>query len=257
MTTRASPARRCLALGLELTVTSVGEKEKSRATTSTSGAPATGAGACPERTPLPIIRSCIEAIQPGPCDPGPTPAPTEVPIRPRAPTAISTGPSVRVLIVAASPRGLASSLRTPPGNDRYLDEHIRDTAISVHDETDVRRRGPTLVDPALANRLLTEVTGTRFELAVAFALLTGMRRGEILGLRWSDLDPEHSVAHVRRTLGSKQGSGSPLLLRCRRRRVAVVVPAGPTDTPLGNPIPANIRQIAFEVDMTLTSSEPG
>jgi hypothetical protein len=41
--------------------------------------------------------------------------------------------------------------------------------------------------------------------------------------------------------------------RTEEGHIAVVVPAGPTDTPLGNPIPVNIRQIAFEVDMTLTS----
>lgn len=32
----------------------------------------------------------------------------------------------------------------------------------------------------------------------------------------------------------------------------VSVPAGPDDEPLGNPIPANVRQIAFEVEWTLT-----
>jgi hypothetical protein len=33
---------------------------------------------------------------------------------------------------------------------------------------------------------------------------------------------------------------------------ALVVPAGPEDDPMGNPIPANIRQIAFEVETSIT-----
>lgn len=56
------------------------------------------------------------------------------------------------------------------------------------------------VDTKLAERLLAETDGTRFQLPVALALSTGMRRGEILALRWADLDPDLAVAHVRRSL---------------------------------------------------------
>jgi integrase len=44
-----------------------------------------------------------------------------------------------------------------------------------------RRAEPKVVDPALAERILEASSGTRLELPVAFALATGMRRGEILG----------------------------------------------------------------------------
>ncbi len=50
-----------------------------------------------------------------------------------------------------------------------------------------RRAEPVVVDASLAARLLRAAEGTRFELAVALAISTGMRRGEILGLRWCDL----------------------------------------------------------------------
>ena len=49
-------------------------------------------------------------------------------------------------------------------------------------------------------RLLQETAGTIYELPCAFAVATGMRRGEILGLRWSDLLADRSRLQVVRTL---------------------------------------------------------
>jgi integrase len=52
-----------------------------------------------------------------------------------------------------------------------------------------------------------------------------MRRGEILGLRWSDLDLDLTVAHVRRTL---QTSRAGLVLeepKTKRSRRAVALPS--------------------------------
>jgi integrase len=63
-----------------------------------------------------------------------------------------------------------------------------------------RRPEPVLVDPALASRILAAVKGTTMELPAAVALATGMRRGEILALRWGDLDEGFTVAQVRRSL---------------------------------------------------------
>ena len=88
-----------------------------------------------------------------------------------------------------------------------------------------RRAEPKVVDPALAARILEASAGTRLELPVAFALATGMRRGEILGLRWSDLAPDLSVAHVRRSL---QATGGALVFeepKTKRSRRSVALPA--------------------------------
>ncbi len=88
-----------------------------------------------------------------------------------------------------------------------------------------RRAEPKVVDPALAGRILEGSAGTRLELPVAFALATGMRRGEILGLRWSDLAPDLSVAHVRRSL---QATGGALVFeepKTKRSRRSVALPA--------------------------------
>ncbi|MBV8551267.1 MAG: tyrosine-type recombinase/integrase [Acidobacteriaceae bacterium] len=50
----------------------------------------------------------------------------------------------------------------------------------------------TAVDEARAAWLIQAAEGTPLYLAILMALCTGMRRGEILGLRWKDLDLENA-----------------------------------------------------------------
>lgn len=46
----------------------------------------------------------------------------------------------------------------------------------------------------------------RYYVAFVLAIMTGMRKGEILALRWSDIDWDNAIAHVNRTLTwTKQG----------------------------------------------------
>jgi integrase len=52
------------------------------------------------------------------------------------------------------------------------------------------------------NAFLDHVRGDRFYAAYLLAARTGMRRGEILGLRLQDFDPEHGRIQVRQTLVS-------------------------------------------------------
>jgi integrase len=63
-----------------------------------------------------------------------------------------------------------------------------------------RRPEPQVVDGALASRILEAASGSPIECAVALALSTGMRRGEILALRWSDVDMGSASLRVRRSL---------------------------------------------------------
>jgi len=65
-----------------------------------------------------------------------------------------------------------------------------------------RRPEPVAVDAVLAARMLDAARGHPIETPLAIALATGMRRGEILGLRWADLDTDLTVARVRRSLQS-------------------------------------------------------
>lgn len=88
-----------------------------------------------------------------------------------------------------------------------------------------RRPERAAVDAELAERLLITTAETPFRLPVALALATGMRRGEILALRWADLDADLGVARVRRTLQTARGELQFVEPKTPRSRRAVELPA--------------------------------
>ncbi len=51
-----------------------------------------------------------------------------------------------------------------------------------------------------ARKLLEAARGDRLEALYVLAIHTGMRRGELLGLKWKDVDLDNSTVRVRRTL---------------------------------------------------------
>jgi len=50
-------------------------------------------------------------------------------------------------------------------------------------------------------RLLAAAKGTQFLVPIVLAATTAMRRGEICGLKWSDINPDTGVLSLRRSLG--------------------------------------------------------
>ena len=72
-----------------------------------------------------------------------------------------------------------------------------------------------------ARRLLDAAQGDRFEALYVLAVHTGMRRGELLGLKWDDVDLENATVRVRRTLtridnGRRLALGPPKNKKSRR-----------------------------------------
>ena len=74
-----------------------------------------------------------------------------------------------------------------------------------------------------ARRLLAAASeaGDRLEAFYVLALHTGMRRGELLGLKWEDVDLDGSTIRVRRTLtrvddGKRLALGEPKTKKSRR-----------------------------------------
>jgi integrase len=63
-----------------------------------------------------------------------------------------------------------------------------------------RRREMRALGPQEADRLLEALSGYSLRDLIALALRTGLRRGELLGLRWEDIELDAGVLHVRRIL---------------------------------------------------------
>lgn len=63
-------------------------------------------------------------------------------------------------------------------------------------DTDDRNRGKALT-PEEVTKLLPVLRGNRWGLPFEFMLHTGLRRAEICGLRWSDVDLENGIMQVR------------------------------------------------------------
>jgi integrase len=72
-----------------------------------------------------------------------------------------------------------------------------------------------------AQRLLEAAQGDRLEALYVLAIHTGMRRGELLGMRWEDVDLDSASVRVRRTLtridnGRRLALAEPKTRRSRR-----------------------------------------
>jgi integrase len=63
----------------------------------------------------------------------------------------------------------------------------------------------TGLDLAEAKRLLRVIDGERLEAFYVLALMTGLRRGELLALRWEDIDLGSRQLHVRRAMQRVDG----------------------------------------------------
>lgn len=82
-----------------------------------------------------------------------------------------------------------------------------------------RRFEAPVVTPDAARAVLAAVAGDRIGPAVMVTLATGMRRGEALGLRWSDVDLDAGQLTIRQTLqraGKRPVFAEPKTSRSRR-----------------------------------------
>jgi integrase len=114
---------------------------------------------------------------------------------------------------------------------RALDQGVKWglLARNVTDAVDPpRRQSPAMQvwSATDAARVLATANGDALEALWHLALTTGMRRGELLGLRWSDIDLNAGTLSVRRTLSrgstSRLENGEPKTVAGRRR---VALPA--------------------------------
>ncbi|GAA0694086.1 hypothetical protein GCM10010193_56000 [Kitasatospora atroaurantiaca] len=86
------------------------------------------------------------------------------------------------------------------------EEIPRDVARNVRMGTPRPRRFEPLTTQE-AREFLTATSGHRLHALFELALRTGLRKGELLGLRWEDLDLAGGTASIRRTLQRTNTSG--------------------------------------------------
>ncbi|MEU0922075.1 site-specific integrase [Streptomyces cyaneofuscatus] len=88
-----------------------------------------------------------------------------------------------------------------------------------------RRFEPLTADEA--REFLAAASGHRLHALFELALHTGLRKGELLGLRWEDLDLTGGLASIRRTLQRTSSSGLtalPTKTQSSERRIALPTP---------------------------------
>jgi integrase len=109
---------------------------------------------------------------------------------------------------------------------KALAQAVRWTLIPRNPADDVKAPTPTPkemhpLSAEEARRLLDTARGDRLEALYVLAIHTGMRRGELLGLKWDDIDLENATVRVRRTLtridnGKRLALGPPKNKQSRR-----------------------------------------
>ncbi|WP_314591412.1 site-specific integrase [Paenibacillus terrigena] len=86
-------------------------------------------------------------------------------------------------------------------NQAFRMELVRRNVARVVSKPKGERRELKVWDLETINRFL-EAThdGSRYSIAMYLALMTGMRQGELLGLRWADIDFDNKTIHVQQSL---------------------------------------------------------
>ena len=102
----------------------------------------------------------------------------------------------------------------------------RNVALLV-DAPRVAHRDVNVLSPEDALRLVTTAREDRLEALWVLALSTGLRRGELLGLSWGDIDLERRQLRVTKALQRVTGKGLVLVeTKTRRGRRSIILPIG-------------------------------
>lgn len=115
-------------------------------------------------------------------------------------------------------------LRKALGDAERMDLIGRNVAKAVRPGSLPRSERRALT-PAEATALLTELTGDRLEAVFVLAIATDLRRGEVLGLRWADVDLDERVLFVRQTLQRSAGELRFVAPKTHRSALSVPIPA--------------------------------
>jgi integrase len=125
-----------------------------------------------------------------------------------------------------APRTTAQAYRALSG---ALRQAVRWQLLAVNPAAAVQppraeRTALAIPDPATIGRVLDATAGTRLHAPLVLAATTGMRRGEVLGLRWSHVDLDAGLARVVASLQLVAGELQLVEPKTDRARRTVALP---------------------------------
>lgn len=97
-------------------------------------------------------------------------------------------------------------------------------AAALAEPPHVERREVRALDPAEVRRFLSALEGHPLRCLFTVALATGLRKGELLGLRWSDIDLAAGTLTVRRSLQRIEGKFRVVEPKTAKSRRTVPLP---------------------------------
>jgi integrase len=83
-------------------------------------------------------------------------------------------------------------------NKAVKEELIYRNPCIMVDRPKVKKKEMKVLDEYQVRQLFIAARGTRLEVLVQIAVTTGLREGEILGLKWSDIDWQNKRLHIQR-----------------------------------------------------------
>lgn len=101
---------------------------------------------------------------------------------------------------AETVRRIYSVINTSLNAAARLDLVVKNVAAKI-EKPKVVRKELKVWEPEYVAEFLEKIKGrSRYYIAIYLAVMTGMRQGEILGLRWSDVDLDAGIVRIQQTL---------------------------------------------------------
>jgi integrase len=109
-------------------------------------------------------------------------------------------------------------------------ELVSRNVASLVDPPEVVQRRVPVVTVERARQILHAVAGDRFAALYRVALLTGLRRGELVGLRWGDVDLDEAALTVRRSVQRVAGTVQVVEPKTSRSHRTIALPDSAVST---------------------------
>jgi integrase len=132
-----------------------------------------------------------------------------------------SAPRVGVRTVVVPPRARRLHRLLPPsdhyglgpyspycGEYEFSEDQMRRPPAARVDPPKIRQEEITPLDAEQARRFLHVARGDRFKAFYVLSLTTGLRMGEALGLRWSDVDLDAGTLRVNRQVQRMRGAAA-------------------------------------------------